>query len=146
MNSPGVLPRVIKTILERRNAVKKELKRAKEGTTMHQQLDIRQLALKLTANSMYGCLGFTFSRFYAKPLAQLITSQGRQLLQRSKEITVRLERLRAAQNGSRPGPELLQSACRRRRSGSRSSTATRTPSWSTRGPATTMRRWSRPRM
>ena len=83
----GILPRVIKTLIESRGAVKQELKRAQPGTTKYQQLDIRQMALKLTANSMYGCLGFTFSRFYAKPLAMLITAQGRALLQRAKEIT-----------------------------------------------------------
>ncbi|CAB9498953.1 DNA polymerase alpha catalytic subunit (Fragment) [Seminavis robusta] len=81
----GVLPRVIKNLVERRRNVKKMLKSEKNADKA-KELDIRQQALKLTANSMYGCLGFSNSRFYAQPIAAMVTMMGRETLQRTVTI------------------------------------------------------------
>ena len=79
------LPRVIGGLVERRRRVKEMIKTERDAEK-REQLNIRQQALKLLANSMYGCLGFSNSRFYAKPLAELITSQGREILQSTVDL------------------------------------------------------------
>jgi DNA polymerase alpha subunit A len=82
----GILPRLIATLVERRREVKKLFKMKDATDAQKAGWDIRQLALKLTANSMYGCLGYTRSRFYARPLAMLTTFKGREVLTNTKEL------------------------------------------------------------
>ncbi|KAL5004890.1 hypothetical protein ScPMuIL_018346 [Solemya velum] len=83
---PGILPTEIRKLVESRKAVKVLMKDEKLTHEQYMQYDIRQKALKLTANSMYGCLGFTFSRFFAKSLAALITGKGREILMKTKDL------------------------------------------------------------
>lgn len=77
--SKAILPNVLRDLVSSRRQVKQLMKTEKDPVK-YQQHENRQKALKLTANSMYGCLGFSSSRFYAKAIAALITRTGRETL------------------------------------------------------------------
>lgn len=82
----GILPKLIATLVGRRKQVKSLMKDKSATPEQLATWDIKQLALKLTANSMYGCLGYTKSRFYARPLAVLTTYKGREILRSTKDL------------------------------------------------------------
>lgn len=84
----GVLPHILQTLVQRRRTVKQMMKSC-DNDAERDQLNIRQLGLKLTANSMYGCLGFQMSRFYCKQLAAMITGKGREILQETVDLAER---------------------------------------------------------
>lgn len=86
----GILPTEIRKLVESRRIVKKQLLDGKLTSEEKMQLDIKQKALKITANSMYGCLGFQHSRFFAKHLASLITYKGREILMQTKELVEKI--------------------------------------------------------
>lgn len=82
---PGVLPDIIAGLVNQRRQVKNVMKTEQNAARL-KQLDIKQTALKLTANSMYGCLGFKQSRFYARAIAALITKIGRNTLEKTVKL------------------------------------------------------------
>lgn len=90
-SNEAILPGVVKRLIHRRKTFKDKLEALKKvdaaGTEEERALlNIKQLAFKLVANSMYGCLGFSSSRFYCQPIAALITTLGRTELLRSKAV------------------------------------------------------------
>lgn len=86
----GILPRQIRRLVESRRNVKQLMSKPNLTPELKMQYNIRQMALKLTANSMYGCLGFSKSRFYAPHLAALVTCKGRDILMATKTLVERL--------------------------------------------------------
>lgn len=86
----GILPTEIRKLVESRRAVKKLMNANDLSPDLKMQYNIRQMALKLTANSMYGCLGFSHSRFYARPIAALVTAKGREILMNTKDLVEKM--------------------------------------------------------
>ncbi|ALC47203.1 DNApol-alpha180 [Drosophila busckii] len=86
----GILPMQLRRLVESRREVKKLMSAPDISPELHMQYHIRQMALKLTANSMYGCLGFAHSRFFAQHLAALVTQKGREILVNTQQLVQKL--------------------------------------------------------
>ncbi|KAH8336020.1 hypothetical protein KR074_009161, partial [Drosophila pseudoananassae] len=86
----GILPLQLKRLVESRKEVKKLMAAPDLSPELQMQYHIRQMALKLTANSMYGCLGFAHSRFFAQHLAALVTHKGREILTNTQQMVQKM--------------------------------------------------------
>ena len=85
----GLLPGMIKSILDERKAVKKRMVEYNKDTVEYIVLDRRQNALKICANSVYGMMGFKNSRYFGHVgCAESVTTVGRNLLSEIVEYIV----------------------------------------------------------
>jgi DNA polymerase elongation subunit (family B) len=75
----GVIPTILSNLLKERKVVKKLMKNEKDKFK-YSILDAKQLALKVTANSLYGQLGASTSQIANRDIAACITSTGRVML------------------------------------------------------------------
>ena len=80
----GIVPTILQTLLGERKKVKKEMK-TEADPFVHSMLDSKQLALKVTANSLYGALGADISAVCQRDIAACTTSTGREMLIFAKE-------------------------------------------------------------
>ena len=83
----GIIPEILKTLLEERKKTKKLIKTAKTEDKK-KVLEGLQLSYKLTANSVYGQLGAKTSSIFFKKIAACTTAIGRQRIYDAENGTI----------------------------------------------------------
>ncbi|XP_048335093.2 DNA polymerase delta catalytic subunit isoform X2 [Ziziphus jujuba] len=81
----GVLPEILEELLAARKRAKADLKEAKDPLEKA-VLDGRQLALKISANSVYGFTGATIGQLPCLEISSSVTSYGRQMIEHTKKL------------------------------------------------------------
>jgi len=81
----GIIPAIVGDLLAARKETRLKAEKEKDPFIAN-ILDKRQLAFKLTANSIYGQMGSGVSTFFEKDVAASITSIGRQMITYAKKM------------------------------------------------------------
>ncbi|XP_078157061.1 DNA polymerase delta subunit 1 [Carex rostrata] len=81
----GILPEILEELIAARKRAKADLKEAKDPFE-RAVLDGRQLALKISANSVYGFTGATVGQLPCLEISSSVTSYGRQMIEHTKKI------------------------------------------------------------
>lgn len=81
----GILPDILESLLNRRKEAKKELKQETDPE-LRMSLDARQLALKISANSVYGFTGAAKTGLPCIPISRSVTSFGREILKMTRTL------------------------------------------------------------
>uniref|UniRef100_A0A8D2IPF1 DNA polymerase n=1 Tax=Varanus komodoensis TaxID=61221 RepID=A0A8D2IPF1_VARKO len=81
----GLLPEILENLLAARKRAKEELKRETDPFK-RQVLDGRQLALKVSANSVYGFTGAQVGKLPCLEISQSVTGFGRQMIEKTKQL------------------------------------------------------------
>ncbi|HIE33543.1 MAG TPA: hypothetical protein EYP86_00180 [Candidatus Altiarchaeales archaeon] len=75
----GFIPEILNELIERRMEVKEKLSLEKD-LMKRKFLDVKQYALKILANSMYGYFAFPRARWYSRDCAEATAALGRQYI------------------------------------------------------------------
>ncbi|KAL2630232.1 hypothetical protein R1flu_014918 [Riccia fluitans] len=81
----GILPEILEELLAARKIAKEDLKKATDPLEKA-VLDGRQLALKVSANSVYGFTGATIGQLPCLEISSSVTSYGREMIEHTKKL------------------------------------------------------------
>jgi DNA polymerase delta subunit 1 len=76
----GLLPSILEDLLAARREAKKAMKKARDDPFKKAVLNGRQLALKVSCNSVYGFTGATIGRLPCLPISSSVTAFGRDMI------------------------------------------------------------------
>ncbi|KAH8556666.1 DNA polymerase family B-domain-containing protein [Umbelopsis sp. PMI_123] len=82
---PGLLPEILTELLAARKRAKADLKKETDPFK-RAVLDGRQLALKISANSVYGFTGATIGKLPCLQISSSTTAYGRQMIMKTKQV------------------------------------------------------------
>lgn len=82
----GVLPTIIRNLLDARKAVRAQMKAVDPTSLLYDILNKRQLAYKVSSNSMYGALTTRKGYLPFMPAGMCVTAVGRQSIERVSQI------------------------------------------------------------
>ena len=82
--SSGIMPGVLRELLDQRTQTKRMMKSASEEERRF--LDAKQYAMKILLNSFYGYSGYARARLYSLAVANAVTSFGRENIVKTKRI------------------------------------------------------------
>lgn len=87
-NHEGIIPKMLKLLAQNRKKAKKEMAKAEErGDTFAKALyNGKQLAFKVSMNSMYGFCGANVGMLPCKPVAESTTCVGRNMIEKTKNL------------------------------------------------------------
>ncbi|KAF8884972.1 DNA polymerase family B-domain-containing protein [Infundibulicybe gibba] len=80
----GLLPTILEDLISARKRAKADLKNEKDPFK-RAVLDGRQLALKISANSVYGFTGATIGKLPCLAISSSVTAYGRQMIEKTKQ-------------------------------------------------------------
>lgn len=82
---PGVLPEILRALLDARKRTRELLKHERDPVTQS-VLNCRQLALKVSANSVYGFTGATAGKLPCLAISETVTAYGRSMIEKTQNI------------------------------------------------------------